>query len=73
MSEQKSSTEFGEIQRADVPETDSGPMVSLKAVLNLVDDWAADYITPVSWQPSTKQHVDAAVGNLRERLKGLLP
>ncbi len=57
-------------EKAQVPEP-GPPILTLESVLRLVDDWEADYITPVSFPVNVGNHIHAAVGQLKARLKGL--
>jgi hypothetical protein len=47
--------------------------VPIQSVLNIVEDWVLDYFVPISLPPHTKAHIDAAITQLRERIKGLSP
>lgn len=53
----------------------TGPVLSvnIQTVLKLVDDWEQDYFVPISLPPHTKAHMDTAIAQLKERIKGLLP
>ncbi len=56
-------------------EVQAGPSsdVTVESVLRVIADWEQDYFVPISLPPHTKAHIDTALAQLRERIKGLSP
>ncbi len=65
MSEEKEQSVVNPAER--IPE----PNVVLRQVLQIIDDWEQDYFVPISLAPHTKAHMDNAIAQLKERVKGL--
>jgi hypothetical protein len=56
----------------DKQPVETSPVVNIPVVLKVIDDWEQDYFVPISLPLHTKAHMDQALAQLRERIKGLV-
>lgn len=45
--------------------------ISMNSVLKILDDWESDYFTPISFPTHTRDHLYHALGQLKDRIRGL--
>ena len=55
-------------QSAAIPGNSS---ISMNSVLQILDDWENDYFTPITFPSHTRDHLYHALGQLKDRIRGL--